>query len=126
MALAPATRARLQASVACAASLVLYWRRGGAVSLTLAAVLTALAAVAWLSPAHYRPVQRLLDRIVDGLLAGLTWVVLGAVYFGLFVPLRLGRALLGRDPLGLRRDPSTTTFLRPIAPRASTHFERQF
>jgi len=126
MALAPARRARLQATAALAGSLVLLWRLRGPVSLALACVLGLLAVLAWLAPSSYAPVQRTLDRLTHALLAALTWCLLGLVYFGLFAPLRLARTLARRDPLQLRRDPAAPTFLRPLAPRSADHFERQF
>ncbi len=126
MALAPARRARLQATAAFAGSLLLHWRLRGPASLGLAVVLGALAALAWISPAAYAPVQRAFDRVTHALLVALTWLVLGLVYFGLFVPMRLGRALLRRDPLQLRRDPAAVSFLHPLAPRSADHFERPF
>ena len=130
MAIAPATRARFQATVACAGTLLLWWRHGGPLTATLTLLAAALASLAWLSPPRYTPVQRILDRLTHALLAAFSWLVLAVVYFGLFAPVRLGLALTGRDPL--RRPPQTrtsarpATYLQPLPPPAARHFERQF
>jgi hypothetical protein len=82
--------------------------------------------LAWLSPTHYAPVQRVLDRILHLFLTGLTWFVLGIIYLALFTPLRLWRALTRQDPLQRQRDPASTTYLRPLPPAARGRFDRQF
>lgn len=54
-------------------------------------------------------------------------VVLATIYFGLFTPIGLLRRALGKDPLGLRRDPrakSHWTAARP--PRDKNDYFRQF
>jgi hypothetical protein len=125
MPLAPVTRARLQASLAVAGTVAIWaWRRGP-VPAALAGVAAALALIAWVSPAHYAPIQRALDRGVHLLLTGLTWLLLGLVYFLVFTPLRFLRDLRGRDPLARRADPAAATYLRPLPPGAG-RFDRQF
>jgi hypothetical protein len=54
-------------------------------------------------------------------------VLLGLVYFGLFLPLGLAFRLAGRDVLGLRRRPDLVTYWveRPAAPPIRRYF-RQF
>jgi hypothetical protein len=112
--------------VAFGVSLVVCWRTHATRGWIFSTVLGLATTTAWLAPARYAPVQRGLDRLTDALLAGLTWLVLGLVYFGLFTPLRFLRSWRGRDPLQLRRDPTASSFLQPIAPRAEGHFDRQF
>ena len=125
MPLAPFTRARLQASAACAGTLALWWWRGGVVSASLAGVAATLAVVAWVAPARYAPVQRALDRLVHGLLTAITWVLLGLVYFLVFTPLRFARSLAGRDSLARAPDPAATSYLQP-PPAGPRRFDRQF
>jgi len=125
MSLSPVARARLQASLACAGTLALWaWRRGQGPA-TLAGVAAALALIAWIAPARYAPFQRALDWILHQVLAGLTWLLLGLVYFLVFTPLRCVRALAGRDPLQRRADPTAPSYLRTLPP-ASGRFDRQF
>jgi hypothetical protein len=122
----PPSRARWQTTAAFAGAALLGWRHPGAVTFGLAAVALALAALAWIAPDRYRPVQRLLDRATDALLAALTWVLLGLVYLGVFTPLRPIRRLLRRDPLGGRRAPAGESYLTPLPPGATGRFDRQF
>lgn len=126
MALAPVTRARVQAALAAGGTALLWWRAGGPWPAALALVASLLALLAWLSPAHYAPVQRALDAILRVLLTGFTWLTLGAVYFGLFTPLRFFGALLRRDPLRLRPLPPAESYFQPLPPATARRFDRQF
>ena len=126
MPLAPVPRARLQATLACAGTLALWFWRGGPVPAVLAGVMTALAVLAWVSPARYAPVQRGLDRGVHLLLAGLTWFLLGLVWLLVFTPLRAFRTLTGNDPLRRTFDRTADTYLQPPPAGASGRFDRQF
>jgi hypothetical protein len=127
MALAPTTRARLQASLGFLCCLILAWRSENVATVVLAGAAAVLAATAWLAPPRYAPIQRVLDRAVHALLAGFTWLVLALVYFGLFTPLRLWRTFSRQDPLQLRRPKRpVATYLRPFAPAGARRFEHQF
>ncbi len=119
-------RARLQATLACAGTLLLWWRVGGTIPAVLAGVAGSLALLAWTNPPHYAPVQRVFDRVLHVLLAGLTWLLLAVIYFFLFTPLRLWRGLTGHDPLQRHVDPAATTYLRPLPPAVPGRFDRQF
>lgn len=125
MAPAPTARARLQASTAAlvAAAVALSTRHPAA--LAVFAVAFALATLAWLSPVRYAPVQRGLDAVTRAVVAAFSWLVLGLVYFGVFTPLRLLRAVLRRDPLALHHRPASDSYLLPL-PARSSHFDRQF
>lgn len=92
----------------------------------IAGLTAALAFVAWTSPARYAPVQRALDRVLHGVLAALTWVLLGVIYFAVFAPLRLWRHLRGIDPLHRRPDPAAASYLSPLPLPAPDRFDRQF
>lgn len=120
------SRARWQTTAALAGAALLGWRHPAAATFGLAAVALALAALAWIAPARYRPVQRRLDRATDALLGVLTWILLGLVYLGVFTPLRLVRGLLGHDPLGLRQTPVRDSYLTPLRPGATGRFDRPF
>ncbi len=126
MAFAPPARARLQATAACAGTVFLWWRIGGVIPAVVAGLTGCLALLAWLSPPHYVPVQRILDRVLHLLQAGLTWLLLAVIYLGVFTPLRLWRALTGQDPLQRRPDPAAVTYLQPVPPAAPGRFDRQF
>ncbi len=125
MPLTSSSRARLQASLAVVGTLAIWGWRGGQVPAALAGVAAALALIAWVSPPHYAPIQRGLDRVVHGVLAALTWVLLAFVYFLVFTPLRFFRDLTGRDPLQRKSDPARASYLAPLPPGPS-RFDRQF
>ena len=126
MAFARASRARLQATLAWVGSGFLWYHRPSLITESVVIVATTLALLAWFLPTAYAPVQRVLDGASRALLTGLTWFLLGVVYFGLFTPLRLWRAISRNDPLRLRADSSATTYLQPLAPGATDRFDRQF
>lgn len=126
MPLAPRQKARLQATAACAGGLFLWWRVGGVAAAGFAGLTAALALVAWTSPARYAPVQRVLDRVVHGVLAALTWMLLGFIYLAVFAPMRLWRRLRGIDPLHRQPDPTAASYLLPLPPTAPDRFDRQF
>ena len=79
MALTSVSRARLQASAASAGTLLVWGWRGGVTARLFALAAGLLAALAWLRPVWYAPVQRGLDRVVQALLAVLTWLLLGLI-----------------------------------------------
>ncbi len=118
-------RPRLQASIAVIVTSALWlWHRTplpAAFALTAAA----LALLAWLSPRAYAPFSRAFEKLGHLILIAFTWLSLGAVYFGVFTPLRLWRALRRQDPLARRFDPSAQTYLRPL-PSTPPNFTRQF
>jgi len=120
------TRARLQATLAAFGGLVLWWRLHGIIPAMVSGVLAALALLAWLAPERHAPVQRVLDWVTRKLVAGFSWLMLGLVYFGFFTPLRLVGALVGRDPLRLKPEPTGKTYLRPLPPASAGRFGRQF
>ena len=120
------TRARLQAMAALLGGLVLWWRLRSPWSLALAGVMAGLALLAWIAPERHKPVQRVFDGITRGVVAAFTWLILGAVYFGLFTPMRLFGALSGRDPLRMKRDRMKTTYFCELPPASARRFDRQF
>lgn len=126
MALAPMSRARLQATLACAGACVLLAMRGGVGPAIAAGFTGTLALLAWLMPRAYAPVQWSLDRVLHLALTAFTWLLLGLLYLLVFTPLRLWRALFGRDPLQRQSDPRAITYLQPIPPAAANRFDRQF
>jgi hypothetical protein len=124
MSLAPVTRARLQASLACVVTLGLWLWRRGQLPAAFAGLAAALALLAWASPPRYAPVQRALDRGVHLFLTGVTWLLLGLVWLLVLTPLRAFRALTGQDKLARTFDRTAATYLQ--APPAPGRFDRQF
>jgi len=120
------TRPRIQAILASLGTLAVWFWRGGTVPAVLAGLAAALALVAWVSPPHYAPVQRVLDRGVHLFLAALTWLVLGVVWLLVFTPLRAVRALTGSDPLRQKADRTADTYLQTPAAGGAGRFDRQF
>jgi len=126
MPLAPISRARLQATLACVGACALFAWRGGVGPAIATGVTGTLALLAWFIPHGYAPVQLCLDRVLHFVLAAFTWVLLGLFYLLVFVPLRLWRGLIRHDPLRRRSDPKATTYLQPVPPAAANRFDRQF
>ena len=126
MSLAPVTRARLQASLACIGTLVIWQWRGGLLPAAVAGFAAALALLAWTSPARYAPVQRALDSGVQLVLAALTWLILGVVWLLVFTPLRAVRALTGSDPLRRSFDRTAESYLQSPTAGSAGRFDRQF
>jgi hypothetical protein len=123
---APFSRARIQATAACLGGFVLWWRVGGVIGAAMAGLTAALAAFAWLTPGRYAVVQRGLDWLTRMLVTGVSWLLLGLLYFCLFTPLRGWRALTRHEALQLKADPSKTTYLNALPPATPGRFKRQF
>ena len=125
MSVTPASRARLQATLACAGTTLLWWRHENLTTSVLLALAAGFALLAWIAPERYAPVQRAFDFITHGLLTAFSWLLLGLVYFGVFTPLRVGRTLLRRQPFPVRADPTAATYLQTL-PSTPRRFDRQF
>ncbi len=119
-------RMRLQAMAACVGGLVLWWRFGGAAFAVLEGLLLIAALLAWVLPERYRPLQRVLDLFANGLVVGVSWLLLGLVYFGIFTPLKWLCVLAGRDPLRVRRRPVEGSYLLPLSSSPSESYKRQY
>lgn len=119
-------RARLQATIAALLALAVWWWLGGVFMTAVLIVATGFALLAWLAPAAYVPVHRVGERLAHLTAGSVSWLLLGAAYLSLFVPLRLWRALTGQDVLGLRRDCRAASYLRPLPPPRPRRFERMY
>lgn len=119
------SRMRTQATVAAAVSTLIYWRVGGTGPLMLALTLGGLAVLAWAVPAGYRPVFILLDRVIQILVQGVSWVLLALVYFGIFTPFRILFGILGKNRLG-KAAAAEVTALCPMNASQAEHFRRQY
>lgn len=126
MAHPPISRARWQASLAFAGSLIVWWRFRGVLPVALVVFTTVFAVLAWLAPQRYAPVQRGLDFVTRAIVSGFSWVALSLVYFGLFTPLRIARSIVGRDPLKLKLDPAASSYLQALPTNTRPRFDRQF
>lgn len=120
------TRPRIQATIAAVLAAALWWWLRGAIAASVLGLALALAALAWVSPRAHAPVQRLLERLGHAFAVLVSWILLAAVYLGVFVPLRGWRTLSGRDPLLRRADPGASSYLRPLPPARVKHFERMY
>jgi len=120
------SRSRLQASLAFSGSILLCWRFRTPWTFVVVGIATTFALIAWLWPRQYLPIQRGFDFVTERLLAGLTWLILALVYFGLFAPIRLWRALRRNDPLELRMAPGPNSYLHAIRDLTPPRFDRQF
>ncbi|GAC1467061.1 MAG: hypothetical protein NVSMB9_08280 [Isosphaeraceae bacterium] len=76
----------------------------------------ALGLAGWLRPRVVRPLY--LGAMVAAFPIGwlTSWVMLGAVYYGLFTPLAVAFRLLGRDPLARRGPAPGGSYWRPKPP----------
>jgi|GEM_PF-4572698 len=115
-------RPRLQASIAVFVTAGLWYWKPGYITAACAIVAALLALLAWLVPPAYAPFARAFQRFGHVVLVIFTWSILGLVFFGVLLPLRLWRALRGHDPLQRRRAPS---YLHPL-PQTPPNFPRQF
>lgn len=122
----PNSRARLQSSLGLGLALVLWLWAGGMFFTVVSAVAAVLCLMAWAAPRAHAPLQRCIDRTAGLLAKGVSWLLLGLVYFGVFTPLGLIARLCGRDPLQLRRRPGRTTCFHDLPPAPAGRFERQF
>ncbi len=106
----------------------LFWRR----HLPLPAVGVALLGLSLLGLAAVKPeavltVRAFWLRVARYVGTFNTFVILSLLYFVAVVPIGLVARLVGRDRLGLRRQPSATSYWRPRAvQRDKTHFERPY
>jgi hypothetical protein len=117
---------RLQATGAVVgAGVIWFWWRGWGPGILLVAVST-LAVLAWVSPRRYAPVHRFTLQLGRVVLAVVTWLLLGLVYFFIMTPWRAWRAVTGHDPLCRRWEPQASSYLRAAAKPAADHFRRQF
>lgn len=126
MALRPVQRARLQAGLACLGALLWCWRAPGGIAMVVLGLTTIGLGVAWLAPVRYAPVQRALEKLAHWLVVGVSWCVLGVVYFLIFTPLGLLRRVTGGKPLACHPDPNEASYLQPVPRRAAGRFDRQF
>ena len=122
----PSIRPRLQATIALVVAVGVWLALGNRIAAGVAVVMAILAVLAWAAPAAYAPVHRGLERGAHALAAAVSWVLLGGAYLGLFLPLRLWRSITRRDPLALRPDERSDTFLRPVPPAHPERFRRMF
>ncbi|HKY64649.1 MAG TPA: SxtJ family membrane protein [bacterium] len=83
-------------------------------------ILLGLIVPAWLRPLHF-----LWMKLAEGLGWINTRIILAILFFLIFTPLALIRRLLGKDPLGLRREESAT-YWRQAAPDSKPRFDRPF
>ena len=84
----------------------------------------ALAALAW-SVAIY-PVYRLLMPVARVVGVINTWVLLGAVFFGMLLPIGWVLRLLGRLQYETRQDPGAATYRIDVDPDREVRLEEPF
>jgi hypothetical protein len=84
----------------------------------------ALAAIAW--PVAIYPVYRLLLPVAKVIGVINTWLLLGAVFFGMLLPIGLVLRLLGRLQYETRLDPSVATYRIDVDPHREVRLEEPF
>ena len=90
----------------------------------LAVVLFALALCA---PRAFAPIQTTLDRFWRTVAAAFSFLMLGLLFLFVFIPGRLLLALLRRDPLHRRPDPSRPSYWEPLPPAGTIdRFHHQY
>jgi hypothetical protein len=94
---------------------LLLWRGrpAGPYVLGGAAIILLLAAVL---PRGLAPLEWFMARLFRVVTGALTYVILTIVFFLVLTPLGLFRRLMGKDGLGLRPDPSKTTYWVDVDP----------
>lgn len=107
-------------------ALLLPWLLGGAWPLWPWAVAGVLALWGLLAPRTLRPLYRGWMRF--GLLMGrvTTPLILGLVYYVLFMPVGWIMRLSGHDPMQRRRDPAAETYRTPSQAKTPDSMERPY
>jgi Saxitoxin biosynthesis operon protein SxtJ len=90
----------------------------------LAGGVLAVAALAW--PVAIYPVYRLLLPVARVVGVVNTWVLLGAVFFGMLLPIGWVLRLLGRLQYETRLDPSAATYRIDVDPHREVRLEEPF
>jgi hypothetical protein len=82
-------------------------------------IAAACAGLAIARPALLRPLHLAITVAALPIGYAVSYAALGALYFGVFLPIGLALRFAGRDALGRRRDPAAATYWqpRPAAPR---------
>ena len=84
----------------------------------------ALAAIAW--PVAIYPVYRLLLPVAKVVGVINTWLLLGAVFFGMLLPIGWVLRLLGRLQYETRQDPGAATYRIDVDPDREVRLEEPF
>jgi len=90
----------------------------------VASTLVGSAALAW--PVAIYPVYRLLLPVARVLGVVNTWLLLGAVFFGMLLPIGWVLRLLGRLQYETRRDPGADTYRIDVDPHREVRLEEPF
>ena len=105
---------------------LLRWRRVLAVApwVTILCLLAAVAATAALRPQWFRGYYRFSAKVGFGLSRAVGGAVLALLFFIVITPLGLGRRMLGKDPLRLRRPAGDKSYWADA--RKQTSLDRLF
>lgn len=114
----PRWRVLLTAASAAVGASFLWLHWGGPWLLALVVATVALFILALAAPSAYAPVHRALDGIVQALLQGFTWLVLGLVFVLMFAPGRLILLIRGRRLLSRNFRAGAQSYWQPIRPAA--------
>jgi hypothetical protein len=108
------------------ASTILHWRRvlPPAGWLAALAVLSVIASSAWLRPGWFRGYYRFSSRVGFAIVEFGGRAVLALFFIGIIVPLGLLFRVLGKDPLRLKRPPSSSTYW--IESKENSPLDRMF
>jgi hypothetical protein len=90
----------------------------------IASALLGVAALAW--PVAIYPVYRLLLPVARVLGVVNTWLLLGAVFFGMLLPIGWVLRLLGRLQYETRQDPGAATYRIEVDPHREVRLEEPF
>ena len=90
----------------------------------VASALLGVAALAW--PVAIYPVYRLLLPVARVLGVVNTWLLLGAVFFGMLLPIGWVLRLLGRLQYETRQDPCAATYRIEVDPHREVRLEEPF
>jgi hypothetical protein len=90
----------------------------------VASAVLATAAVVW--PAAVYPVYRLLLPVARVLGVVNTWLLLGAVFFGMLLPIGWVLRLLGRLQYETRQDPGAASYRIEVDPHREVRLEEPF
>jgi len=95
-------------------------------ALVVASISSIIAICALFIPSAHQAIQKLFAALAHWIGTLLTYILLVPLFYLFFVPTRIVRGLLGKDPLHLKRTGEEATYWEPREKVELTQYRRQF